>query len=323
MSTQLWSQESSQGRKRLLWLMNSSARVIVVALGYSILPLLTSGRPSFSSVYLQKVFVDLITGAVYALVLLPLARRLPYRLWVRVIALFIPLYWMAVLGNIIEAYFFTTFSRVTLTVGAIFLAFPTVIACLLIAWLFPAYKQEQPVPGIWQTLRQRPLLSWIWRIAVVSLLYPIFLQYVFGALTNLFIGQYYHDPAFMAQSHTTANVPDAIFWLDETLRGLLFALSLLPVLAVMRGRTWPKILYTALYIVLLDAAFEAWLSMLSQTAFAMAVRIGEALDLTGDALARGIFIALFLALPMLTNKQQQDQATSVKQAQVTEGNDLA
>ncbi len=304
MSTQSWNQASGKRRNGLIWLMDRIARVLIVTLGYSIIPLLTAGKPSSSSGYVQKVLIIFITGAVYTLVLLPLARRLPYRMWTRIISLFLPLYWIALLSNIVEAYFFTTLSRVTLTVGAIFYIVPIGITCCLIAWLFPAYPHEQPVLGIWQTLRQRPLLSWIWRLLVVSLLYLIFLQYVFGTLTGPLIDQYYHNAAFMAQSHTTGNVPTVVFWLEETLRGLFFALSLLPVLAVMRGRTWPTILYTALYIMLLDAAFEAWLSMLALTGDPLGYRIGEALDLTGDAIARGIFIALFLALPIVTQKQQ-------------------
>jgi len=69
-------------------------RVLVIAavnlVFYRLLGLLTGTRPS-----LQAVALDLATGALYALVLLPLARRLPYRRLIRVVALFVPLYWIA------------------------------------------------------------------------------------------------------------------------------------------------------------------------------------------------------------------------------------
>jgi hypothetical protein len=305
MSIQPLRQERSLKKNGTMWWIDITGRVLLVAIGFTIvsllISLLTGSKPTLSPTYLQKVLYYLVTGAVYAPVLLPLARRLPYRQRVRILALFIPLFWTATMADIAEAYFFTTFSPIALTIGAIILGLTQLVTCGLISWLFPAYEQEQAVPGIWQILRQRPLLSWIWRMIIVGLAYPVFYLYVFGALITPFVAKYYHDPTYMAQSHTISQ-PDYIVWPLETMRGMLFALSLLPVLAVMRGRHWPKILYTALYLSLIGAAFESWLPMLGQASWPLALRIAHGLELTGDALSRGIFIALFLVLPIMINK---------------------
>jgi hypothetical protein len=268
-------------------------RVLVVAavsLAFErLLGLLMGTQPT-----VQGVVLELATGAIYALVLMPLARRLPYGRLTRVVALFIPLYWIAYLSNLVEAGFDTTISRGTLIGGAIFLAIPVVIICVLIAWLFPAAPQEPPVLGIRRSLGQRPLLSWVWRVAVVAVLFAILLQ-LFGSMYGPLIARYYHDPAFMAQTHTVPP-PGYIAWPEETARGALFVLSLLPVLAVVRGRDWPAIGYAALYVTLIGVGLEAW-QVFAMTTYPIGFRLGEGLDLTTDAVARGILVAVLLVLP--------------------------
>lgn len=72
-----------EGRGRLV--LNVGWRVLLIAIVYVVMDRLlglSSGpRPSLASGYLQAVAISLVTGACYALVLLPLARCLPYRLW--------------------------------------------------------------------------------------------------------------------------------------------------------------------------------------------------------------------------------------------------
>jgi hypothetical protein len=85
-------------------------RVLVVAAVYAVL-FLALGLVSGSRPSVQTVIVGLVTGAGFALVLLSLARRLPYRMRTRVIALFVPLYWIYSLSNLVEAYFITSYSH--------------------------------------------------------------------------------------------------------------------------------------------------------------------------------------------------------------------
>lgn len=266
------------------------ALVAVVTLVFNVLlGLLMGDRPSA-----QTVALDLGTGALYALALLPLARRLPYGRLTRLVALFVPLYWIAYLSNLVEAWVDTTIPHGQLAGGAIFLAIPVLVISLLIAWLFPAAEPKGSMPGIWTLLGERPLLSWLWRIAVVGLLYAVLLQ-VFGSAYGPLIGRYYHDPAFMAQSHTSP-APGYIAWPEEFARGVLFALVLLPVLAVVRGRDWPAIAWAAAYVTFIGVGLEAW-QVFAMASYPLGFRLGEGLDLTTDAVARGIIVAALLVLP--------------------------
>jgi len=284
-------------------------RVLAIAAVYSVLflgfDLLSGTRLSPGS-----VVIGLVTGAGFALVLLPLARRLPCSMPVRIVVLFVPLYWIFSLGNVVEAYFFTTISHVSLTLGAVFLAIPSLAVSAMIAWLLPADPPAEPFPGIRQALGERPVLSWAWRILVAGVLFAIVLQLA-GVAWGPLISRYYHDPAYIAQAHiANPPPPGLVTWTEETVRGLVFALVLLPVLAVVRGRAWPAILAVGAYVALIDAALEGWLPMLGNTSFPVGFRIGEGLDLTTDALARGIFIAALLALPVVAARRRPAAETA-------------
>jgi len=269
-------------------------RVLVVGAAYAVL-FLALDQVAGNRLSILSVVVGVVTGGGFALVLLPLARRLPYRMWVRVIALFVPLYWINTLSNLVEAYFITTISHTELVFGAVFLIVPILVVSLLIAWLMPARRQPG-APGILALLGRRPLLSWVWRALLAGLLFAVFLE-VFGIAWGPLISRYYHDPAYIAQAHIANPAPPShVTWAEEYVRGVVFVLALLPVLAVVRGRGWPAILGVAVYVGLIDAVLEAWLPMLGGT-FPLGFRLGEGLDLTSDAVARGAFVALLLALP--------------------------
>jgi hypothetical protein len=275
-------------------LLDVAWRVLVVALVYGVLSLpLSLGSARQSRV--TSIAISLLTGAAYALVVLPLARRLPYRRRTRFLAIFLLLYWIGLLGNLVEAWVDTTMSRTQLIGGAVILAIPVAAASLTVAWLLPAHAAERPVPPISELLGQRSSLSWAARILVAGLLFAVVLQ-LSGTLWGPVIARYYHDPAYMAQTQTITP-PGYIAWPEEVARGILFTLVLLPVLAVFRGRDWRALLVLGVYVALLDALIEGWLPMLAQTSWPLQFRLGEGADLTTDALARGVFIAVLLALP--------------------------
>lgn len=300
MSLQLLEDGRGPAKNRLRWLLDITGRVLVVAIVSALFSTLLQQLSGESSLSWQNILSNLAEGVLFALVLLPLARRLPYRMPTRIISLFLPFYWTTYLGNLVEAYFYTTTPRSELIAGGIIFIIPSLVVAWLMAWLFPAYRPEQPVLGIWQALRQRPLLSWIWRLLIVGLLYPIFLNYVFGALFSPILAPYYHNPAFAAQSHTTSQ-PFYIFFPEEVVRGIIFALTLLPALAVLRGRTWPKIFYTMLYLSLIGVILEAVIGVaFSEPTWPAVLRITETFNTGLDGVARGVVMALLLALPGTT-----------------------
>lgn len=300
MSLQLLEDGRGPAKNRLRWLLDITGRVLVVAIVSALFSTLLQQLSGESSLSWQNILSNLAEGVLFALVLLPLARRLPYRMPTRIISLFLPFYWTTYLGNLVEAYFYTTTPRSELIAGGILFIIPSLVVAWLMAWLFPAFRPEQPVLGIWQALRQRPLLSWIWRLLIVGLLYPIFLNYVFGALFSPILAPYYHNPAFAAQSHTTSQ-PFYIFFPEEVVRGIIFALTLLPALAVLRGRTWPKIFYTMLYLSLIGVVLEAVIGVaFSEPTWPAVLRITETFNTGLDGVARGVVMALLLALPGTT-----------------------
>ena len=293
--------EQEQAGIRCMGWGDAAWRIVVIAVVYTVidqlLSVLNGPKPSLAPGYLGSVAVSLVTGAAYALVMLPLARRLPYRMGVRSLAVFLPLYWIGLLSNLVEASVDTTLSKVELIGAAVIFAIPVAITALLIAWLLPAAAPRGSAPGIWRTLGQRSPLSWVWRTVAAGVLFAV-LRELFGLAWGPLISKYYHSATFVAQAHTVTP-PNYIAGPEELLRGVVFVLVLLPLLAVMRGRGRPELLRLGAYVALLDAVLESWLPMLSMTTFPLGFRIGEGLDLTTDAIARGIFVALLLALPAI------------------------
>lgn len=208
------------------------------------------------------------------------------------------LYWIGLLSNLVEAAVDTSLPKTELIGGAVILAIPYLLLAWMIALLLPPSPRAEPAIGILESLAERPLLSWVWRTAAAGILFAGLLQ-LFGILWGPLIAKYYHGGAGAAQVHTVI-ASNYVVWPGEFLRGVMFVVVLLPLLAVMRGRDWRQLLGLAAYIALIDAVLESWLPMLSMTTFPIGFRVGEGLDLTTDAVARGIFIALLLALPAVT-----------------------
>lgn len=283
-------------------------RVVVITVGYAVvaqlLGALSGPRPALSASYAGTAAISLVTGAAYALVLLPLARRLPYRFGARFLALFLPLYWIGVASNLVEAAVNTSLPRAELIGGAVIFAIPSAVAASMIAWLLPAVPPRGPVKGILATLRERPWWSWSWRIVACGILFAGLLE-VFGIAWGPLIARYYNQGQDVAQVHTVI-AAGYVVWPEEFLRGVVFVLVLLPVLAVMRGRGRRDLLRLAAYVALIDAVLESWLAMLSMTSYPLGFRIGEGLDLTTDAIARGIFVAVLLALPAALTLRAED-----------------
>jgi hypothetical protein len=274
-------------------------RIVAIALAYTlvarVIGLLTGPRPSPTTEYLQLLAINLVSGAMIALVFLSLARRLPFDMPTRFLAVFVPLYWIGIVSNLVEAAVDTTLPPVQLVAAAIIFAIPYAVTGWLIVLLLRPSAPRSSTPELRQLLGRRSLRSWAWRMLVAGVLFAVGVQ-VLGLAWGPLISKYYHDPAYIAQVQTVTP-PDYIAGPEEFLRGVVFVLVLLPVLAVMRGRTWPDLLRTAAYIALIDAALESWLPMLSMTSYPLGFRVGEGLDLTTDAIVRGLFVAALLALP--------------------------
>ena len=242
----------------------------------------------------QNITIRIISGLLYVVVMAPLARLTFSRRFTRFLAIFVPLYVTGTLTDLVEAYFYTTLlTPVSLIAALIIEGVPLVLITGIIAWLIPATEEARHAPRFHQVMRERPFFSWVWRIVVAGAPYAAIYLF-FAALVTPIEHAYYHDQAFIASLHT--RVPSTMTTLIlETVRGILFVLAQLPVIAVMRKSRWA----TGLYIALLGTVLEAWIPLLGMTSWPFMMRVGNVLELTGDACGRALLMALLVALPAL------------------------
>lgn len=274
------------------------ARVIIGGLLSAVVltasALLLSGRNLSTTFSAQNIVIRIVSGMFYVAIMTPLARRIFYRRFPRFLAIFVPLYITSTLTDLIEAYFYTSlFTPFSLVAALIIEGLPLLLITGIIAWLIPADEDARHEPRFGQVMRERGFLSWCWRIVVAGALYPAIYLFFVMLVTPL-EHAFYYDPAFVASLHTV--VPSTTTTLlVEVVRGILFVLAMLPVIAVKRTSRWS----TGLYIALIGAVLEAWIPLLGQTAWPVMMRVGNVLELTADACGRAFLMALLVALPPL------------------------
>ncbi len=256
----------------------------------------------------QNITIRIILGILYVVVMAPLARLTFSRRFTRFLAIFVPLYVTGTLTDLVEAYFYTTLlTPVSLIAALIIEGVPLLLITGIIAWLIPATEAARHAPRFRQVMRERPFFSWVWRIVVAGAPYAAIYLF-FAALVTPIEHAYYHDQAFIASLHT--RVPSTMTTLIlETVRGILFVLAQLPVITVMRKSRWA----TGLYIALLGTVLEAWIPLLGMTSWPFMMRVGNVLELTGDACGRALLMALLVALPALQIRPrvgENDQAVA-------------
>ncbi len=239
--------------------------------------------------------LSIIDGILITALLSVLAARLPYRPLVRFLAIFVPFFWINAGSNTLELMFFSTYAAPAVIGTWI----DTIVEALLIVgvfvWLLPAAEKYRGAPGLLTILGQRPLGSWIWRSLLVGVLYvPTY--WTFGALIYPIVKPYYNNPAYGLKLVT----PN--FWVLlvlELVRGLLYVVALLPVLAVTRGSRWQTWLYVFVFI----GMFNAWQLVVNLT-WPAQLRLGHAAEITGDVLVQSLCFCWLLTLKFKQQKQR-------------------
>lgn len=263
---------------------------------------LSSSNKPETILSVQRLIIRGISGLLYVVVMTPLARQAFYRRIPRFLAIFVPLYITGTLTDLIEAYFYTTLlTPFSLVAALIFEGVPLLLIAGIIVWLIPATRNARQVPGFGQAMRERSFLSWLWRIVVAGVPYGL-IYLAFATLVTPIERKYYYDPAFIASLHTVVPSTTTTLLL-EAVRGILFVLAMLPVIALLRQSRWS----TGLYIALIGAALEAWIPLLGQTSWPVMMRVGNMLELTGDACGRALLMVLLVALPPLFVRRGEAQ----------------
>ncbi len=238
----------------------------------------------------QSVAVGMISGLLYVAIMAPLARQVRYRRLPRFLAIFIPLYVTGTLVDLVEAYFYTTLLTPVRLIAALILeGIPILLIAGIVVWLIPAAEETRGRPGFSEVMRERSFFSWLWRVVAAGAPYALIYLF-FAALVTPIEHAYYNDPAFIASLHT--RVPSTtVTVILEAARGILFVLAQLPVIAAMRRSRWT----TGLYIGLMGTVIEGWIPLLGMATWPIMMRVGNVLELTGDAFGRALLIALLVA----------------------------
>jgi hypothetical protein len=252
----------------------------------------------------QNIAIRIITGICYVALMTPLARRVFYLRLPRFLAIFVPLYITGTLTDLIEAYFYTSLlTPFSLVAALIIEGLPLLLIAGIIAWLIPADEDARSEPRFGQVMRERSFLSWLWRIVAAGAPYPAIYLF-FATLVTPLEHAFYYDPNFIASLHTVVPSTTTTLLLEAG-RGILFALAMLPIIAVKRKSRWSA----GLYIALIGAMLEAWIPLLGQTSWPVMMRVGNVLELTADACGRALLMALLVALPSRPANEPAKQPT--------------
>ncbi len=235
----------------------------------------------------QSLISSLIAGTLTGLTLGPLASRLNLPLFGRACLWFLLLFVLNGLVNVVEAIFFTTIPLSQLASSFAILAFGQAALAVLLTLLF---RPQQTGPGLLtrlrETLAQRTRVSWALRFGLAALSYlPIY--YAFGMIVAPFVLPYYNNP----DMGLNLVVPGLGVILPlEIGRGLLYAPTMFPLIAVLRGGAWSRAFWLGLTI----AVLGSWVPMLQAPGWPLVLRMAHGLEITADAFVQGIVLAWLL-----------------------------
>lgn len=230
----------------------------------------------------------LVSGIIIALALGALARRLPIPVLGRAGVLFLLLLAVSLL-NFLEGLFFTTvvaggYANIVVTTAA-----GSAGLAVLLALLYqPAAEERTLVASIAGALRRRSGWAWLWRIVVAAALFAA-LYLAVGTLIAPLVLPFYGEPSL------NLAVPD--LWRTivplQLVRGLLFTLTVLPLVWTLRGTRWSLAFWVGLALALLIG----WAPMIQAGFLPPLQRLIHGLEITVDSALYGLAVAWLLGVP--------------------------
>ncbi len=237
----------------------------------------------------QALLTTFLAGVIIGLTLGPLSTRLLIPAAQRAGLLFVVIFMLNSLISVIEALFFTTvpaaeylYTLVTSAIGHAGLA-------VLLALLFrPASVEWGLLTALRGTFGQRQWTSWAWRFGLAGVLYvPTY--FFFGMLIYPFVRPYYEDPNL----GLSLAVPGFEVILPlEVGRGLLFVLTVFPLIAVLRRSRRSLAFWLGMTIAVLGAVTP----MLQASWFPLTMRVVHGLEITADSIVHALIIAWLLGI---------------------------
>jgi hypothetical protein len=296
----------------LSWLGAHVGRSLVVGVGYA-LSLMVGGMtmnilglrlPSFARQPkpFQSLIFAVIAGTLTGLTLGPLGSRLNLPVLGRACLWSLLVLVLYGLINMVEAVFFTTIPLTQLASSFAVLAFGQIAMAVLLTLLF---RPQQTGPGLLtrlrETLAQRTGVSWAWRFGLAALAYlPIY--YMFGMMVAPFVLPYYDNPDLGLK----LTVPGISVILPlEIGRGLLYVLTLFPLIAVLRAGVWSRAFWVGLTI----AVLGCWVPMLQAVGWPLVLKVAHGLEITADGFVQGFVLAWLLSPPDVATDNLRSEAT--------------
>jgi len=262
-------------------------RVLCFSLVYDAMELILGyvGTQHTSIVWAVSNF---IAGIFLAIVLGLLFAQLPFSRTVRTGLAWLALFVVQEFSNLVEGYFFTTYIQTTyLFFAASFNSLlVTLIEALLVGFLFALEKTDRSFVDEFRAYaRRRFRRSWVLRIAAGSVVYfPIY--FLFGALISPFVIPYYEN------SSIGLRIPSFTVMIPlELVRGLLYVLALLPIIALLRVERR----YVFAGIVSLLYVAGAFAPFLSGPGLPIPLRIFHGVEILADSVVYGAALAYLFA----------------------------
>jgi hypothetical protein len=162
--------------------------------------------------------------------------------WRLIGAIFLLLYGVMYLMTAIEAVYLPEILTQQIVLGLLVNgAITAAVFSFVAVWLYGRLKKDNEKQEPNQRLVM-PWTQWIWRLALIAISY-VFLYILFGAAVFLPIAGAL-DPKGLAEA-SALNLPNWIIPF-QAFRGLLWAVIALPIIRMMRGRSWEAGLAVAL-----------------------------------------------------------------------------
>ncbi|MBI2185283.1 MAG: hypothetical protein HYU39_10055 [Thaumarchaeota archaeon] len=194
-------------------------------------------------------------------------------------------------NNIIEGAFFTTaISTLDVFLGGVLVGLLiTLIEAGLAVVLFPSGRAETSVrTEVIEYFRRKPFPSLLGRVALSALIYfPVY--FTFGAIVSPLVIPYYTDPSL----GLNLRIPSFEVMIPlEFLRGFLYVVALLPIIAVLR---LPK-RFLFLSVAALLFVPGAFVPFVAGAPFPLFLRVVHGLEILADSLVYGAALVYILKI---------------------------
>jgi len=228
-----------------------------------------------------------VSGTLISLVMGPISTKLTLPRAQRVGVLFLVLYMFAYFIGAPEVALFTTYS---LQFQAFILIMQFIVNLILAVFIGILFPSPQIGASLIQELKgyfaKRKGSEWLWRFVLASVLFfPIY--FFFGFVFSPITGPYYNKP----ELGLNLVIPSFEIMLPvELVRGLIYALTVVPLLAVIRMPKWRVGLWTSLILAIVGAAVP----QLVNVAWPLPLRLGHGVEMVLDSFAQGFMMAWLL-----------------------------